>query len=82
MHWREFASFPAALEDAAVRRRLDHLHAVQRAFLSAWNGFPRWPGSSSSMETLREEARGYYRELGGFLEAMPPEKLDELLTLP
>jgi hypothetical protein len=82
MHWCEFASFPAVVGDAAVRRRLDHLHAVQRAFSSAWNGFPRWPGSSSSMEALHEEARGYYRELGGFLEAMPPEKLDELLTLP
>lgn len=31
-HWRAFESYPAALEDNAIRERLLHIHQVQHAF--------------------------------------------------
>jgi uncharacterized damage-inducible protein DinB len=85
IHWRTLAAHPGALEDNAVRKRLHHLHSVQRGFLDVWRGNPRRPmplESFPTMEALRQDVRAYYGELDAFLAAGPGSRLDEVLRVP
>ncbi|HEX4440113.1 MAG TPA: DinB family protein [Thermoanaerobaculia bacterium] len=85
VHWRTLAAHAGALEDDAVRKRLHHIHAVQRSFLDVWNGTPRRPPTLpelGSTDALRRFARDYYRELSEFLAAVPRTRLDETLGVP
>jgi hypothetical protein len=38
VHWRAFESHPGELDDEDLRRRLDDIQAVQRAFLTTSTG--------------------------------------------
>jgi len=84
VHWRTLTAHPGALEDEAIRKRLHHLHSVQRAFLDVWKGNSHWPPfqAFSSIEALRDDMRSYYRELVGFLAAEARGRLDEILRVP
>lgn len=85
IHWRAFAAHPDALNDDALRRRLYHIQAVQRAFLSVWKGTPVWPEpfeSYSSMHALRESAMRYHREIAQFLRDVGPDRLEANVTVP
>jgi uncharacterized damage-inducible protein DinB len=85
VHWRTLAEHPRALEDESLRKRLHHLHSVQRAFLDVWKGGPgshRLLESFASMQELRQFVRGYYRELFDFLETATPARLHEILRVP
>jgi hypothetical protein len=60
VHWRAFESHPGALNDEDLRRRLHHIQAVQRGFLSVWKGAPKWPEPLESYMTaqaIRDHAR-------------------------
>ena len=84
-HWRTLAAHPKALEDGAIRKRLHHLHSVQRAFLSVWKGPARWPPALeefASIEALRQDVRSYYRELTEFLASEAPLRLHDSLRVP
>jgi uncharacterized damage-inducible protein DinB len=85
VHWRALAVHPGALEDEAIRKRLHHLHSVQRGFLDVWKGAPRRPTSPEAfptMEALRQDVRRYYRELADFLAADAPLRLHEVMRVP
>jgi uncharacterized damage-inducible protein DinB len=85
VHWRALAAHPGALEDEAIRKRLHHIHTIQRRFLDVWKGNKRWPPPPEpipAMDTLRRDAQGYYRELGEFLDGGASKKLDEVLRVP
>jgi len=85
VHWRALATQPGALGDEAIRKRLHHLHSVQRGFLDVWKGAPRRPTpleSYPTMEALRQDVRHYYRELADFLAADAPLRLHEVLRVP
>ncbi len=85
VHWRAIASHSAAVEDDTLRRRLYHIQAVQRAFLSVWRGSPKWPEpleSYPTFETLREAARGAHRDVAVFFEKLDPARLEENVSVP
>ena len=85
LQWRSLAAQPGALEDGAVRKRLHHLHSVQRAFLDVWKGTQRKPApleSFVSMEALRQGVRSYYRDLTDFLAAEALAHLDDIMSVP
>jgi len=60
VHWRAFESHPGALDDDDLRRRLDNIQAVQRAFLTVWKGAPKGQELFDSYTTalaIRDHAR-------------------------
>ncbi len=90
MQWADALVWTAALsnagvaDDLALRGKLFHIHMVQRAFLSVWQGGPLRPPPSDSPElpeTL-ESARGYYSELSSFLSALGEDELQRPVELP
>lgn len=85
IHWRAFASHPGALDDDAIRRRLYHIQAVQRSFLSVWRGAPAWPEpfeSYATAEALRDAARATHRDVAAFLEDADTNRLEENVIVP
>jgi hypothetical protein len=60
VYWRAFESHPGALHDDDIRRRLDNIQAVQRAFLTVWKGTPKWPEPFESYTTA-QAIRGHAR---------------------
>jgi len=85
VHWRSLAEQQNALEDEAIRKRLHHLHSVQRSFLDVWKGTPKKPPSLAefgSMGAVRQFVRDYYRELKDFLAKADPARLEETLRVP
>ncbi len=85
VHWRAIGSHSAAAQDDAIRRRLYHIQAVQRAFLSVWRGSPKWPEpleSYPSFDTLREAAHSAHRDMRSFLARLAPDRLEEDVTVP
>ena len=85
VHWRAIGSHAAAVEDDPLRRRLYHIQAVQRAFLSVWRGSPKWPeplDNYPSFETLRDAAHGAHRDIRSFLEKLAPARLEEDVAVP
>ncbi len=85
VHWRTLAEYPKAMEDDAVKKRLHHLHSVQRSFLDVWKGSPKKPPpltDFASMEALRRYVRDYYRDLADYLASVAPAQLEETLRVP
>jgi uncharacterized damage-inducible protein DinB len=85
VHWRSLEDQQRALEDDAVRKRLHHLHSVQRSFLDVWKGTPVKPpalADFASMAALRQYVQDYYRELHDFLASADSAKLAETLRVP
>jgi uncharacterized damage-inducible protein DinB len=68
---RAIAACPAAAEDARVRERLQHAHAVQRAFFSVFRR--ETPDVEAvlkpfdSLDELHRSVRRYHRDVAAFL---------------
>lgn len=84
-HWRALESHAGALDDETVRRRLHHIHLVQRAFLAVAKGQPlqrRKLEEYARLAELKDEARRYHDEAGAFLDGLSAERLAESVTIP
>lgn len=83
--WRSALALPAAVSDALVRDRLYHVHTVQWAYLQIWRGDPveiPEPSSFDDLGALRAWARGYYRSVPGYLDALEPGDLGREVQFP
>jgi uncharacterized damage-inducible protein DinB len=83
--WRAAEETAGAAADPVLRARLHHIHLVQRAFLSVWNGKPfdrREVAEFADLDALREWGRGYFPEVEVFLAALEDRDLDAVLELP
>jgi len=86
-HWTAILAHPRATDDGALRRRLYHIHLVQRAFLSVWQGQtlePPKPESFPTLEALKDWGRDYHEQVLGFLDEdeLDDERLDSEVLLP
>jgi uncharacterized damage-inducible protein DinB len=81
--WRAVLACPAAEGDAALRRRLVHIHTVQRAFLSVWRGeTPHFRESFDSLRDVAEWGREYYAGVRPHVAAAGGAALDRIVVLP
>ena len=85
--WRAIATHPPACDDEAIRRRLHHIHFVQRAFL--WMVSDRRtafavtkPEDFASFEDLKTYARTYHDEVRQTLADMSAERLTAEIRVP
>jgi uncharacterized damage-inducible protein DinB len=84
-HWRAFEAHAPALDDAAIRERLHHIHLAQRAFLSIVRGEPIRATNLSdfaTMAVLKDDARLYHQEVAAYLDGVGPARLEETLEIP
>jgi uncharacterized damage-inducible protein DinB len=84
-HWRAFAATPAALEDDAIRRRLEHILQCERAFLCLARGEEIAAGSLEyfpDMGAMREDYRRYHAEAAAFLDTVTEARLGDALVIP
>jgi uncharacterized damage-inducible protein DinB len=56
-HWRALEAHATALDDPAIRRRLHHIHLVQRAFLSIVRNEPIAKPELEDFRSLRDLKR-------------------------
>lgn len=90
MQWADALVWSAALShvdaaaDTALRGKLFHIHMVQRAFLSVWQGVPLGPPPADPPDPLTtlEHARRYYSDLTAFLSALGDDELGRPVSLP
>jgi uncharacterized damage-inducible protein DinB len=85
--WRALQARPGALDDAAIRERMHHIHQVQRAFLAVLGNRPpafwrREAGEFPSMSDLREWARSFHAEAAAFIGTLGAEALERPVTIP
>ncbi|HKG20508.1 MAG TPA: DinB family protein [Blastocatellia bacterium] len=82
--WTSVLASEAGETDAKLREYLNHLHAVQRAFLRVWRGepldttYPEFEGAKSLLQWVRT----YYGEAFAMLEALNEEKISEPMIMP
>jgi uncharacterized damage-inducible protein DinB len=85
-HWSAIESYPPALSDDELRKRLQHLHLVQRGFLKIFKSEPvdlrEEMKNELSLSDLRSVARAYHKEVIPFLQTVAPERLEEKLIIP
>jgi uncharacterized damage-inducible protein DinB len=85
--WRtifeDTASTPAG-EDPDLKGLLYHLHLVQNGFLSVWRAEPFAPPEAATLDAsgIARWARGYHREVAGFLSGLKESDLDRPAPLP
>lgn len=82
--WHAVMTSDAAKADGALRQRLHHLHAVQRAFLAVWRNEPVdfTAGASLGPDELATWGRDYHREALQFVETFSEPELDRPIVLP
>lgn len=82
--WRAVKASDKAMTDDAMRRRLHHIHAVQRAFLCVWRNEPCdfAAGTSLGPEELMAWGRDYHREALQFVAAFSETDLDRPIVVP
>lgn len=82
--WKAVFSAPAATDDSVIRKRLHHLHLVQRAFLLIWRGQPMdfKVTDSFAPDQLARWGREYHRDVASFLVSLTPALLDTEVHLP
>lgn len=85
--WNAIGAHAAARDDNVIRRRLHHIHLVQRAF--AWRLRDRGerfaasrPEDFSTFDSLREYAKGSHRELQDLIDSLTEDRLVEVLDIP
>ncbi len=84
-HWRAFEALPAALEDAEIRSRLEHLFQAERAFLCLVRGekvLVKKLADFPTMAAMKEDMRLYHEEAAEFLDAVSDDRLAEIIVLP
>jgi uncharacterized damage-inducible protein DinB len=86
-HWRAIEAHAPAADDAAIRRRLHHIHLVQRAF--TWAVGDRATGlvvtsaeDFGSVDELKAYARGSHEGLERFLQSVTDARLDAPISMP
>ena len=90
MEWADARVWVAALskaeagEDAQLRAKFAHTHAVQRLFLCVWQGGPlaSLPSELPDLLTMLAYARAYYADLLQFLDALDEGELTRAVVLP
>ncbi|HVG34127.1 MAG TPA: DinB family protein [Pyrinomonadaceae bacterium] len=82
--WTAVLGHAEAADDTALRKRLHHLHHVQRAFLQVWTeqytGAP--PAKFSDGASLLDWAREYYSEVEKYLGDLDEKNLNQPLEVP
>lgn len=84
-HWRALEAHAGALDDAALRTRLHHIHLVQGAFLAVVKGRPVRLSrleDYAGMAELKAEARRYHDDVGAWLDGLDSARLAESVTIP
>jgi uncharacterized damage-inducible protein DinB len=84
-HWRVLETIPAALDDAAVRRRLHHIHLVQRAYLAIVTGErfrPKPLEKFASIAEVKEEARQCHGAADAFMRSLTPQAAAASIIIP
>jgi uncharacterized damage-inducible protein DinB len=86
-HWRAIAAHPPAADDAAVRKRLHHIHMVQRVFLWGLGDHGTSfavtkPEDFASLMELKRYARGSHDAIDRFLERVSATRLEERVAVP
>src|SRR5438105_2751585 len=86
-HWRAIESCPAAGADPAIRKRLHHIHQVQRAF--AWMAGDRGqsftisqPEDFTDLPALKRYATEYYARSVPLLLQLTPDQLARRINIP
>ena len=85
--WRAIEAHPTARDDEAIRKRLHHIHLVQRGFRWAVGdrlapfAFTR-PEDFSSLPDLKSYARECHEEMAGIMESVSEARLAETIEIP
>jgi uncharacterized damage-inducible protein DinB len=87
-YWLALEKCPPAMADDAIRRRLHHLHLVQRIFL--WlvqrkepSTFPMTtPQDFPSFDALRDYSQGASRSMTAFVDDVSEQQLGERVQMP
>lgn len=82
--WHAVTSSDVVMSDTVTCQRLHHLHAVQRAFLSAWRNEPIDFGAGTSLgpQELMAWGRDYHLEALRFVATFSEIDLDRPIVLP
>lgn len=84
-HWRAISAFPAALEDKEIHDRLDHIHLVQRAYLSLLRGEhidwtkPQEP--FPTIDAMKASVRQYHQDAAAWLATIEAGDLGRLIGI-
>jgi uncharacterized damage-inducible protein DinB len=86
-HWRALAAVPSAREHHDLRRRLHHIHQVQRMFVWLVGDRtaapkPTKPGDFAAFEDLRAYARGSHEQIRTMLASLTDARLAETIVIP
>ena len=86
-HWKAIESCPAALADEAIRRRLHHIHQVQRFFRWAAGSREQAPTLTRPEDffdagALKAWARTYHDEMASFVATLTDGRLREQVDIP
>jgi uncharacterized damage-inducible protein DinB len=84
-HWRSLESHPGALDDDAIRKRLYHIHIVQRAFLHIVKRERmqlKKPEEFLDMMALKQWAIDYQTNASEYFQTLTDEKLSETVLIP
>jgi uncharacterized damage-inducible protein DinB len=76
---------PEARKDDFLRRKLHHLHGVQRGFLNVWREQMERPAeleSFADLAAIGRWARQYHRELAEHLTSVDPGTLGSTVVVP
>jgi uncharacterized damage-inducible protein DinB len=84
--WRALAAHEPARDDQVIRKRLHHIHFVQRAFV--WTVGDRQspfvvtkPEDFASFDDLRAYAREYHEQVPGWLAELSDARLAEPVSI-
>jgi uncharacterized damage-inducible protein DinB len=86
-HWRAIAALPAARDHAAMRKRLHHIHQVQRAFVWGVGERAAVPNRTTvddypTFDGLMAYARTAHEEVRQMLAGMTDTRLAEQVSMP
>jgi len=85
VHWHVLGKHPGAFDDEAIRKRLLHIHQVQRAFLTLARGETLDPDAfrdALPVAEIRSGAVDNHAAARAFLAAATPERLAAEIELP
>jgi uncharacterized damage-inducible protein DinB len=86
--WKAIGAHAPARDDKAIRDRLHHIHAVQRAFIWGVSGGPGGqftltkPEDFASFDDLRAYAQGAHADIQRWLDAATETDFDRSLSIP
>jgi len=84
-HWKSLESWPSAIRDEAICKRLHHIHLTQRAFLSIVRGEPltiKRLEDFPDMAALKDYAHAYHDDVADFLKNATSSELALVHVIP